>query len=525
MTTKIVNNIKYIIIFSIVLMGVIACEKDFQNVGVGLVDNNLFTPKQATFEVVAHNHNVSNSEIANANPHLLGVTKDDNFGLIKASVISQLGLGTIKFTENMSIDAVVLDIPYYATKLEDNSDNTPNYELDSILGNQNIEFNLTVYENGTYLNSLDPLDPTQKRKYYSDETFIKKAQLYSGQFKPNKNDTVFYVDRRFLDGNPSTVDDRDTIKTETVTPSIKISLDTTFFRTNFIDQQNSGAFDSNDNFINYFRGLIIEANGTDGSLMALQMSNAKMTFYYSNIVLTDESTTTGDLNGDGDTNDTDVPVKTKQAAAFNFSGLKTGIYFRDYAEASSDIGNKLMSPDTDNGEDKLYIQGAAGSITLIDLFKDFDEAQLNEIRDENWLINDAKLTLYVENPLDTIIPQKLYLYNYEDNTQILDAMTEAPLREFDGVLRRDDDNKPLKYEFIITDYISEVLKSDDHLSLKKLAIKVAHFNDPPTAENDTIIKDYSWDARGVVVKGNKLLNANDPERLKLEIFYTITNTN
>jgi len=528
MTTKIVNSIKYITIFFIVLMSAIACEKDFQNVGVGLVDNNLFNTKDTTFEVIAYNHNVLASRVASGNPQLLGVIKDDDFGFLKTSVIGQLQLGSIKFTDNMSIDAVILNIPYYATKQEeDNDDGSPNYKLDSILGNQEIEFNLSVYENGTYLNNLDPSDPTQNKKYYSDETFIKKAQLYSGQFKPNKNDTVFYLDRRYLDGNPSTVDDKDTIKSEIAVPSIKIPLDTTFFRTHFIDQQNSGAFDSNDNFINYFRGLIIEADGTDGSLMTLAMSNATMVFYYSNIVLMDESTTTGDLNGDGDTNDTDVPVKTKQAATFNLSGLKTGTYFRDYTQSSGDseINAKLTNPDTDNGENKLYIQGAAGSEVLVDLFKGFDTAQLDEIRNENWLINDAKLSLYVENQSDTIIPQRLYLYNYEDGTQILDAITEAPLREFEGILRKDDDNKPLKYEFIITDYISEVLKQGSSLSLKKLAIKVYHPSDIPTAENDTIIRDFSWNAKGVVVKGNKLTSATDPERLKLEIFYTITNTN
>ena len=82
MTTKIVNSIKYIAIFSIVLMSVIACEKDFQNVGVGLVNNNLFTPKEATFEVVSYNQNVSSSRVSSSNPHVLGVIKDDNFGLL-----------------------------------------------------------------------------------------------------------------------------------------------------------------------------------------------------------------------------------------------------------------------------------------------------------------------------------------------------------------------------------------------------------------------------------------------------------
>lgn len=525
MTTKIVNSIKYIIIFSIVLMSVIACEKDFENIGVGLVDNDLFVPKQATFEVVSYNKNVDSSRIFSNNPHLLGVTKDKNFGLLKASIVAQVNLATINFTENMSIDAVILDIPYYSTALESNSDGTPNFQLDSIIGNQDLEFDLKVYRNNTYLNSLDPENPELSKKYYSDETYSKGELLYAtSEFKPNKNDTVYIVERKFLDGDPSTVDDRDTIKPATVAPSIKIPLDTTFFRTHFIDQQNSGAFDSNDNFINYFRGLIIEADGADGSLMTLAMSNATMTFYYSNIVLTDESESTGDLNGDGDTDDTDVPIKTKQTAIFSLSGLKTGIYTRDYALAEdSNISNYLSDPDTINGEDKLFVQGAAGSVAVVDLLKGIGEEQLEEIRSENWLINDASLTFYVENEADTIIPYKLYLYNYDEHTQILDAMTEFQLNQFNGVLEKTEDNNPLKYKFTITDYISEVLKSDDPLSFNKLAIKVYHTGDDPTAESDTNIKDYSWNPKGVILKGNKLASPTDEKRLKLEIFYTVNN--
>ena len=524
MTTKIVNSIKYIAILSIVLMSVIACEKDFQNVGVGLVDNNLFSTEEAAFEVTAYNHNVLASQISSNNPHLLGVMQNDNFGLIQASIIAQVGRGSISFTDNMSIDAVILNIPYYATK-EDNT-----YVLDSIIGDQNEEFNLSVYENGTFLNSLDPTNPTESKDYFSNETYTRKELLYSGMFKPNKNDTVLYVNRRFLDGNPLTVDDIDTIKTETASPSIKIPLDTTFFRNNFINQQNSGAFDSDDNFKNYFRGLILDANGSDGSLMTLAMSNATMTFYYSNIVLKDESETTGDLNNDGDTNDTDVPVKTKQTAVFPIStNLKTNRISRDYSKAITDINAKLTSPDAIDGEDKLYIQGAAGPIALINLFRGYDEADLNELRNKNWLINGAKLTLYVQNNLDTVIPQRLYLYNYDDNIQILDAMTEAPTRQFEGVLRKDDDNKPLKYEFTITDYISEVLKSENPRNLNTLAIKVFNPTDFPVFEqngtsNDTIMRDFSWNAKGVVLKGNKLASPTDDQRLQLEIFYTISNS-
>lgn len=514
MSTKIVNSIKYIGVLTLVLFSLIACEKDFENVGVGLVDNNLFTPDVETFEVISYNESLENSRVESMPTHLLGIYNHKDFGLLKSSLIAQLNIGSIKFTDDMSIDAVVLDIPYFATKKEKNSNGTPNFELDSIVGKQDIEFNIKVHELGTYLNFLDPVDPAKNKKYYSDESYTKKALLYSGMFKPNKNDTVLYVERKFLDDNPNTVDDRDTIKKENLLPSIKIPLDKDFFKNNFLNQQNSGVFDSNDSFINYFRGLVIDAEGNDGAMMQLSTSNATVTIYYSNIVLTDE--TTEDLNGDGDTDDTDVPVKTKQSATFSLNGLKTSQYTRDYTTSTINILQDFNNPDKVNGEDKLYVQGAAGSIAVLELFNGID---LNEIREKNWLINEASLTLYVDNPADTIIPNKLYLYKYDYHSQILDANTEGFIG---GVLQKDEDNKPLKYEFLITDYISEVLKNDtDALNIDKLAIKTYNLRDNPRSLSDTLVRGYSWDAKGVVLTGN--LPITEAKRLKLEIFYTKNN--
>ncbi len=513
MSTKTVNSIKYIGLVTLVLFSVIACEKDFENVGVGLVDNNLFSPDVETFEVIAYSERVNKSRVDGITNRLLGVYNHKNFGLLKSSYIGQLSFATLEFTNDMSIDTIILDIPYYATKLEKNSNGTPNFELDSIIGNKEVEFSLKVYELGTFLNSLDPADPSKRKKYYSDEfDYIRKTLLYStNEFKPNKNDTLLEVKRKFIDGKLNTSGKIDSIKKENLLPSIKIPLDENFFKNHFLNQENSGVFDSDDNFKNYFRGLVIDADGTDGAIMQLAMSKATVTIYYNN--LTDETTTTGDLNGDGDTDDKDV--KTNQSATFSLNGIGTSQYTRDYTTSEIDILNKFNNPDKVNGEEKLYVQGAAGSIAILDLFKGVD---LNEIREKNWLINEASLTLYVDNPSDTIIPNKLYLYKYDYNSQILDATTEGFI---DGNLKRGEDNKPEKYEFLITDYISEVLKNDgEALDINKLAIKAYNVRDKPYNVLDTLMRDYSWDAKGVVLKGNNTTNAN---RLKLEIFYTKSN--
>jgi len=527
MTKKIVNSVKHVGLFSLVLLSVIACEKDFENIGVGLVDNNEFTVKDTIFEVVSYNKNVTPSRVDGIPEHLLGIFKDVNFGYIKTSFVSQLGLpGSTDFGDNVSIDAVILDIPYYATKEENLSDGKPNFKLDSILGNQETKYSLFVYETGTFLNALEPLDPTKIKKYYSNETYNEKTLLYhSDEFYPERNDTVLYVKRRFLDNDINTFD-TDTIKAENSNPSIKMSLDTVFFRNNFVNQQNSGAFDSRDNFIDFFRGIIIKAEenlNKDGSLMALQMSNANVSIYYTNTILTDETDT--DLNGDGDTDDVEVPVRTKQTMIFPISGIRANQYNRNYSNSA--VQDHISNPNAVNdGDDKLYIQGASGSMAIIDLSKDLDLVKLNEIRDKNWLINEANITLYLDDSfVQEKVPDQLLLYNYDDNSQILDVITEAQIAGIGGVLETDEDNKPIKYKFRITDYISEVLKGEDPKGLMKFGLKVFHSTDVPLALTDTIIDDFSWIAKGVVLKGNKLPEtANDyDERLKLEIFYTINN--
>jgi len=522
MTKRIINSLKYIGLSSFIFFSVIACERDFENIGIGLVDNNEFTTKDTVFEILAYSKNIDSSRVDGIPQYLIGVYRDDNFGLIKTTFVSQLGLPSSNdFGDDVSIDVVILDIPYYVT--DTSTTGIPDFKLDSIIGDQSKEYNLSVYESRSFLNILDPLDPTKNKKYYSSEEYINGVQLYSNLFKPNRNDTVLYVDRRFMDGDPNTVDDRDTIKKPSLLPSIKIPLDTVFFRNNFINQESSGVFDSFDNFINHFRGLIIEADGTEGSLMTLAMSDATITIYYTNTILTSEALTNTDLNGDGDTDDTEVPIRTKQTKEFPIFGIRANQFIRDYSQSLVTINSRFQFPDLINGEDKLYIQGASGSISILELFKGID---LDEIRNKNWLINEANLTLYLDESSSSNVPEKLFLYRFDQNSQILDVFTEAQINGIGGDLERDEStNNPIRYKFRITNYISEVLKSEEPLDVEKLGIKVFHSSDSPNflTTNDTIIKDFSWIAKGVVLKGNKLLNANDPERLKLEIFYTINN--
>lgn len=543
MSNKIITSFKYIGIGFITLLGVISCEKDLEDIGIDLVGKKPFKVGDSLIEIIAYNDNVDSSRVdnnSNQRPiYLLGVNQDMDFGYLKSTVISQLFLPAtgVDFGDNAIIDLVVLDIPYFSTRDGDqdaidpetgdpivDEDNNPiqvpNFKLDSIYGNKSLEYNITVNELGTFLNTLDPINPTKTKTYYSNRSYELKDQIFSGNFTPNRNDTVLYINRDQIiigeddEGNP--IHDIDTVKANDLNPSMKFNLDNTFFKERFIDHQNPSDFDNNDNFVSYFRGLYIDANGMDGALMNIQASDASVTIYYTNDEIKDEAENE-DLNNNGVTGEQGVLVKTKQIMRFNFGGVRTGQFFRDYG--GTPVYNALMNPDKVNGEQKLYIQGAAGSQVILDFLS---EENLEFLRNQNWLINEANLTIYIDGD-QSEIPQQLFLYNYEYNSLLSDLIRPRFGPDiFGGKLEYDSEGNPERYKFRITKYISDVLKSTDPNKISKLALRNHLITDLPDFNFlDTIVSDLNWIPKGVILHGN-IPKSND-KRIKLEIFYSQNN--
>lgn len=538
MSNKNVAIFKNIGLGLVFLFGIISCEKDFEDIAVDLVDNKAFSVGDTLLEIISYNKNIMSSRVDNNETgkiplSLLGTYQDTDFGNIKSALISQLRLPVVgvNFGDNAVIDLVVVDLPYFSTRdgnqdakdpdtgdiINDEDGNpiqVPNFILDSVYGNKTQEYNITVNELGTFLNTLDPQDPSKGMKYYSDRDYVIKDLLHTGSFKPNVNDTVLYVERRLLDDDPSTIDDIDTIKAEDISPSIKLVLNSDFFKNRFIDHEGSSDFDNNSNFNHYFRGMYIDADGVDGSIMNLTTIKAKMTIYYTNDIVKNEGADE-DLNNNGVNGEDDVVVKTKQTMHFVFGGVKTGKYIRDYN--TPEIRNALDNPNMDNGESKLFIQGASGSESIINLFP--DEIKLEDLREKDWLINEANITIYLDGEQEEV-PSKLFLYNYEFGSMITDVYSLRFGPEvFGGLLEYDKDGKPEKYKFRITKYIKNILDKDDPKAPSILALKNfvnTDAFDPQVL--DTIVRDFNWIPKGVVLKGN--LPITDNERIKLEIYYS-----
>lgn len=507
MTTKVVTILKYVGLFSIVFFSLISCEKEIENIGVGIVDNGKFSIGDFVAEVGTASENVERVPANGLPQYLLGVYSDNEFGTLKGSVVSQILTPAIgdsySYGENAAIDSVLIFIPYQTTQLDDDTDGKPLFEIDSIIGDTDQEFVLSVYELETFLNTLDPTDPSKQMVYYSDKVFEKSSTpFYSETFKVNPNDTVAYIKRYMPDG--ITVFDTDTIKETSASPSIKLPLSEDMIQEIFVDNASGSGFATSDDFIRYFRGFYIEAteNTTNEShLISLSMSTSRMVIYYSN---DEDEDTDEDLDGDEITGEENVRVK--HSYYFSFGSNKSNVLERDNTNTQ------------ESGPDRLYVQGAAGSIATIDLFEGQD---LPELRENEYLITGATLTFFIDQEASSdIVPEQLFIYNYQDNEQILDMLTEG-VNTVGAYLEYDDDGNPYKYVFTITDYVSEVLISEDYEELVTLGIKVFNSSDLPTSTVDTVISDYSWSPKGVV-----LYNQNEEfgdKRVKLDIFYSQIN--
>ena len=131
----------------------------------------------------------------------------------------------------------------------------------------------------------------------------------------------------------------------------------------------------------------------------------------------------------------------------------------------------------DNGENasRLYLKGGPGTYAEINLFEeDGGESVVEQIRSQNWVINEANLIFYIDrDQLDAagsaIEPPRLYLYNTENKFPLINTLTEQTDLEssslfgaylnFDGIIEKSN-GKGVQYSVKITDHINNMVVRD-----------------------------------------------------------------
>ncbi len=504
----------YLSVIILFVITVISCEKDFTDIASNVIKNTKFDTKDTIMEVVVTNKAITSVRadgltIGGAlGQYLLGVYNNPNYEKIEASMISQIILDTEIKTKDKAeriygadttivttIDTVFLKLPYQATL---KSGTTSEYTLDSIIGDQSKPFNVNIYRTDTYMNRLDPNDPSKSKNYPSNYTYQKlSGELNSTlnyQFTPKAIDTALIYKRRLSNGN---VYKTDTIKLTNNNPFARIALDKSKFKDIFIDKFDTSDFESQEALNEYFKGLLIEASGNEGSLISFLLNN------------------------------TNKELKPSIELRYTRTVVKGGTTVLDTIEKTNRFLLSNFSTSTYKMTEKVYpanknviVQGTAGNMGTIELLS---TAQLNLLKKKNWLINDATLTFYVDQDIvkyDTIAtPFRLLLFkDGVTKAHVKDLTTEGSII-FGGNLVLTN-KKPDYYAFKITDYISDFVKGTSDYN-PVLGLRV--FNNPtdiPQNPIDTLVKNYSWSPKAVTLLNHDKA-ANGERRARLKISYSI----
>ncbi|MGG6229515.1 DUF4270 family protein [Tenacibaculum sp. SDUM215027] len=538
------------------LAAITSCEKDFSEVGTNVVNNDKFETGEILLDVEITPKNIESVQADNINASIsdywLGVYNNPNAEKIEASIISQLGYisnlnNKDTDTTVFNLDKVILKIPYQATSTG-TTDGVTRFKLDSILGNPDVATSIQVLENETYLNTLNPSDPSKRNTFFSDDEYLGDNVLSEGgiyQLKPKATDTTFIFDR--VDRSSSltgTTTYKDTIRAinsqKLKVPFLAIPLDITKMKTLFWDKFHSGEFLSKEAFDDYFRGIKIVATGSDGLLIPLNLASSpapSVDFHYT--ISEVDGTTVKDtlqkkysfpLAGVRNSHYKMTPA-TNSAPANNFvvqgtAGKMAKVKILGLDLSKSELTQQFKGDFNDNLND--YDIDDNGFLSLDELQKLFNYRK-NILKSNSYLLmNDASLTFYINQAINNdsnIIPQQLFLYQNKENetggispTQLTDAYVDPT--SFGGTLKKTDDN-PEKYTFRITDYISKLLSGEENTTTDPLILKVYNPTDSPVNNNvlTTSVKSYNWNPRSVTLfNGNE--SANGTKRAVLKISYS-----
>lgn len=545
----------YVGVLFLSLAGIVSCEKDFTDIGTGVISNTEFSTGEVVLEVEIIQNNITsvradNISLNTLEEYWLGVYNTPYAEKIEAGFVSQLSLpsdlvvseASINDTTTVySLDKVILKIPYTSVFVSKEADGKSKFRLDSILGNPSIPTELEVYRNGTFINRLDPADPSKENSFSSDFVYQEEELLTAVgfTFKPSAVDTVFYFNRadRSIALNSAT-SIQDTLKLSTASslaaPFLAIPLDLDEMKRLFWDKFEDPDFSSSAEFQTYFKGIILKTKGADGALVPINLaseSTPSIDFFYAKTIL----------------KGSDVIENTTSTYSFPLSNARSSTY--TMSPASMSVPNE-----------NFIIQGTAGAsatvkilgVNLLELensnpldpileykdkdvnndgFLDLEElaSLTDEINQEGLLVNDALLTFYVNtvaSPDADILPQKLLIYkNIEMNgrvtpTHIEDSYTE--FASFGGGLLLDEDGTPERYNFKVTDYISNLLDgTNDDLPTLELKVfnKVTDLPVNGSGALDVSVKTYNWNPRAVLLL-NGDNTTNGVKKAQLKISYT-----
>jgi hypothetical protein len=502
-----------------------SCDQDYNEIGVDLLNQNNFETSKYTSNVIAYNQKIGAVESSNLPVNPLGIYNNPAFGQTIASFATQVQLASVNITIdpelNQVIKSVVLNIPYFvdSSETKTNEDKGFTYKLDSIYGVDNSKFKLSIFESGIwmYVDSENNLESF--KKYYtnqnSDFEKFKKGTRLNDNSSISQNDAFFFNKEQNVE---TTTDTEGKVTTTYTAPSMRLELNKTFFE-NKILKAPSEKLVNNTVFAEYFRGLYFKVekiDGQEGSLAMMDFSKGTITIKY-----------------EEDSSKAEDATRVDKSIVLNLAGNRVSL-LEEYNQNANYLA-AINAASESEGDERLYLKGGEGSLSVIKLFNGPNE--IETLRENNWLINEANLIFYIdtENPAfkNSAEPQRIYLYDLTNNRPIADYSISNSKKGsivYDGRLILDGNTPRGKYYKIrITNHIKALLKKDSNLDNVKLGVVVT---EDINNSNSNKLKDQLGNVKevptasvmnplGTILYGSN--SSDESKKLKLEIYYSNPN--
>ncbi|MFH6603326.1 DUF4270 family protein [Maribacter algicola] len=415
------------------------------------------------------------------------------------------------------------------------------FDLDSIYGVDLSDeeamkinpFKVKVERSTYFLRDLDPTTNFEEaQEYFSNQSF--SPSFASDVLNEGDGEVIVSNEEivTYKDDDPDTeVDEKGEVK-DRFAPGIYIPLDPEYFEENIIDKEGSSELLSQANFSDYFRGVHLSLEASSDIMVLFDLTQATIMIDY----------TYDSVNSEGE-----APSNPKEGR-FTLSLLRVqnGAYMGNAVntfvndDIPSEISDKM---DTHENASQIYLKGGPGSYAEIKLFGENDvQAQevIDQIKSNNWVINEANLVFYVDRsslPEGAIEPLRLYLYNADTNEFLFDTTTdpagETPLSsylQYDGLLEKES-GKGIKYKVRITKYINDIILRDAENATLGLALTpninligtaTAMLADPEDNEKEIPVAS-TLTPLSTVLWGSEVAPIDQDKKLKLEISYTKAN--
>ena len=408
------------------------------------------------------------------------------------------------------------------------------YEIDSLYGNPEARFNLKVTNLTYYLNTLDPtLNFEKDQLYYSNQDFYEDGfydqVLFDDQIELNFDELRFL----YKEDDPETEDVDETTQIETrLSPRLRVPLEASFFQEHVLDKEGDPVLANNSNFNEYVRGIIIQTDQfTEDLYMLLDISNGAIKMEYT----FDEY----DTNGTVDNADDDSIITSEKTFEIALDGIQVNTLKNSRFDAT--IAQRIALSESGQQADKLFIKSGQwhGRVRLFGAESGgINTILLDSLRNQNQLINEAKLSFYVDANYNTnadLVPPRLYLYDLQNGNTLLDQNTDnsesltgtnLSKSRYGGILELNESNKPYRYVFKITEHISNIIRSDS-TNIDLGIVVSADINDvsfrATKNENQTKIKyptSSLLNPLGVVLIGSKPEANQEDKKVQLELLFT-----